>query len=140
MPIFSHCAVDQKPSPKKQLSSSSVRSCGGETFQHSMSTSSNASTSSIGSEVRSPTSSYSSYGVRVESDDGRQSSLEDSDDLAGVEETDYHHSPPIVREMVPDRLSPSVQLSFQPTSGGVVKIKDDKELDVVPPKTAKNCK
>ena len=107
-----------------------------------MSTSSNASTSSIGSEVRSPTSSYSSYGVRVESDDGRQSSLEDSDDLAGVEETDYHmhRRPPIVREMVPDRLSPSVQLTFQPTSGGIVKIKDDKELDVVPPTTAENCK
>ena len=78
MPIFSHCAVDEKPSPKKQMSR--------------------------------------------------------------VDETDYHPSPPIVREMQPDRLPTNVKVTFQPSGGGILVITDDKELDIVPSRRAKNCK
>ena len=105
-----------------------------------MSTSSNASMSSFSSDVSSPTSSCCLHrmpGGRVRSD---ESSLEDSDDLAGVEETDSHPNPPIVREMQPDRLPPNVKVLFQPRSGGILVITDHKELDIIPPRGAKHCK
>ena len=58
----------------------------------------------------------------------------------GHEETDYHSNPPIAREIHPNRDSLSVKLEFQSSSGGILVINDDKELDIVPPIGAKNCK